>query len=183
MTLTQGKVRIIGGQWRRHLITFPDHADLRPTPDRVRETVFNWLGQDLSGIRCLDLFAGSGVLGFEAASRRAKQVVMVESDLKVFRTLLKNKEKLHATHVELVHMNALEFIVSDVRRFDIIFLDPPYRLELLPELLPTLMSRLDHNGQIYIETGKTWTPDSEWQIKRSGRAGKVYYQLLELAHG
>jgi len=183
MALTPGKVRIIGGQWRRRIITFPSHTDLRPTPDRVRETVFNWLGQDLSGLHCLDLFAGSGVLGFEAASRGAKQVVMVESDPKVSKALQENKEKLNATQIELAKMSALEFIVADLRQFDIIFLDPPYRQKLLPELLPALASRLDHNGRVYIETGEAWVPDQQWLVKRSGKAGKVFYQIMGLTNG
>lgn len=180
MAITQGKVRIIGGHWRSRLITFPEQPDLRPTPDRIRETVFNWLGQDLSGLSCLDLFAGSGALGFEAASRGAKQVVMVDADAKIYRALHENKEKLQAAQVELVMMNALNFMDSDVRRFDVIFLDPPYRLELLPELLPLLPSHLEKDGLVYTETKGTWIPDKQWNVKRSAKAGAVYYQLLEL---
>lgn len=180
MALIQGKVRIIGGHWRSRLITFPEQSDLRPTPDRIRETVFNWLGQDLSGLSCLDLFAGSGALGFEAASRGAKQVVMVDADAKIYRALHENKEKLQAAQVELVRMNALNFMVSDVRQFDVIFLDPPYRLELLPKLLPLLPSHLEKDGLVYTETKDTWTPDKQWHVKRSAKAGAVYYQLLEL---
>ena len=87
MASNKGKIRIIGGEWRSRILTFPNQKDLRPTPDRVRETVFNWLGQDLSGRTCLDLFAGSGVMGFEAASRGAKQVVMVETDAVILKAL------------------------------------------------------------------------------------------------
>jgi 16S rRNA (guanine(966)-N(2))-methyltransferase RsmD len=180
MAITQGKVRIIGGHWRSRLITFPEQPDLRPTPDRIRETVFNWLGQDLSGLSCLDLFAGSGALGFEAASRGAKQVVMVDADAKIYRALHENKEKLQAAQVELVMMNALNFMDSDVRRFDVIFLDPPYRLELLPKLLPLLPSHLEKDGLVYTETKDTRIPDKQWNVKRSAKAGAVYYQLLEL---
>ena len=103
MALSQGKIRIIGGHWRSRIITFPHRTDLRPTPDRVRETLFNWLGQNLDGIRCLDLFAGSGALGFEAASRGAAQVVMLESDSFVFQALLENREKLKADQIELTY--------------------------------------------------------------------------------
>ena len=126
MALMQRKVRIIGGQWRSRILTFPEHADLRPTPDRIRETVFNWLGQDLSGLICLDLFAGSGALGFEAASRGAALVVMIDVDARIFRALHENKEKLQATQVELIMMNAVNFMNSDIRKFDVIFLDPPH---------------------------------------------------------
>jgi 16S rRNA (guanine966-N2)-methyltransferase len=175
----QGKVRIIGGQWRSRLITFPDLADLRPTPDRIRETLFNWLGQDLSGLNCLDLFAGSGALGFEAASRGAEQVVMVESDARAFKALQENKAKLQAAQIQLIRVNALEFIASDLQHFDIVFLDPPYRLELLPELLPLMSTHLKKTAQVYIETRATWIPDTQWHVRRSGRAGAICYQLIE----
>ena len=184
MALIQGKVRIIGGQWRSRLLVFPELSDLRPTSDRVRETVFNWLGQDLSGLSCLDLFAGSGALGFEAASRGAALVVMVDADAKVYRALRENKEKLQATQVELVMMNALNFMNSDTRKFDVIFLDPPYRLALLPELLPLLPSHLAEGGLVYAESQSTWIADQQWHVRRSAKAGIVHYQLLELAqHG
>ena len=180
MAVTQGKVRIIGGHWRSRLITFPDRSDLRPTPDRIRETVFNWLGQDLSGLSCLDLFAGSGAIGFEAASRGAKHVVMVDADARIYSALHENKQKLQATQVEVVMMNALNFMNSDRHLYDVIFLDPPYRLELLPELLPLVPSHLAKNGLVYAETKGIWTPDKPWHVKRSAKAGVVYYQLLEL---
>ena len=184
MAVTRGKVRIIGGQWRSRLLAFPEHPDLRPTADRIRETLFNWLGQDLSGMRCLDLFAGSGALGFEAASRGAASVVMVDADAGVYRMLRENKEKLQATQVELVMMNAMNFLKSDARKFDVIFLDPPYRLALLPELLPLLPCHLETGGLVYAEDKGNWTADARWQVKRDTRAGSVYYRLLELAqHG
>lgn len=182
MTLIQGKIRIIGGQWRSRLLTFPEHPDLRPTSDRIRETVFNWLEQDLSGLRCLDLFAGSGALGFEAASRGAAQVVMVDNDARVYKALKENKEKLQAMQVELLLMNALSFMKSDARKFDVIFLDPPYRLDLLPGLMPMLPSHLEQNGLVYSESRGIWNLDEQWKIHRSARAGTVRYQLLELAH-
>jgi 16S rRNA (guanine(966)-N(2))-methyltransferase RsmD len=180
MVLVRGKIRIIGGLWRSRLLTFPANPDLRPTPDRIRETVFNWLGQDLTGLSCLDLFAGSGALGFEAASRGASQVVMVDADTKIYQTLHENKEKLQALQVELKMMNALNFLNSNVRKFDVIFLDPPYRLELLPKLLPLLPSHLEKSGLVYTETKGTWLADKQWRVKRSAKAGTVYYQLLEL---
>lgn len=180
MPLMRGKVRIIGGQWRSRLLGFPDHPDLRPTSDRIRETVFNWLAQDLSGLRCLDLFAGSGAFGFEAASRGATQVVMIDNDARIYRALKENKEKLHAMQVELLMMNALNFMKSDARKFDIIFLDPPYRLELLPELMPLLPSHLAEGGLVYSENRGIWNLDKQWNIHRSAKAGTVRYQLLEL---
>ncbi len=182
MALMQRKVRIIGGQWRSRILTFPEHADLRPTPDRIRETVFNWLGQDLSGLICLDLFAGSGALGFEAASRGAALVVMIDVDARIFRALHENKEKLQATQVELIMMNAVNFMNSDIRKFDVIFLDPPYRSGLLPELLPLLPPHLETHGLVYTETPRAWIPDKQWNVRRSAKAGAVHYQLLELVH-
>lgn len=179
--IMQGKVRIIGGHWRSRLITFPDQPDLRPTPDRIRETVFNWLGQDLSDLSCLDLFAGSGALGFEAASRGARRVVMVDEDAKVYKALRENKQKLRAMQVELVKMNALNFMNSDIRKFNVIFLDPPYRLELLSELLPLLPLHLEKDGVVYTENKGICIPDKQWHVRRSAKAGVVYYQLLEPA--
>jgi 16S rRNA (guanine(966)-N(2))-methyltransferase RsmD len=175
----RNKIRIIGGQWRSRILTFPDGADLRPTPDRVRETVFNWLGQDMSGRSCLDLFAGSGAMGFEAASRGAESVVMVESNAGVLRALKFNLGKLGAEHIELLAMDALKFIDSDRRRFDVIFLDPPYRLGLLPKLLPRLDSHLAREGLVYLEGDSFREPDEDWLLWRKGLAGKVHYGLLK----
>jgi len=184
MASARGKVRIIGGQWRSRLLAFPENPDLRPTADRIRETLFNWLGQDLSGMRCLDLFAGSGVLGFEAASRGAALAVMVDEGAAIYRMLRENKEKLQATQVELIMMNAMNFLKSDTRKFDVVFLDPPYRLPLLPELLTLLPSHLALGGLVYTETKGHWTPDVSWSVRRKAKAGTVHYQLLELAqHG
>jgi 16S rRNA (guanine(966)-N(2))-methyltransferase RsmD len=173
------KVRIIGGKWRSRIITFPDSADLRPTSDRIRETVFNWLGQDLSGKTCLDLFAGSGAMGFEAASRGAKQVIMVELDHEVFKALNANSQKLGATQIQLVALDALKFMDSDRQRFDVIFLDPPYRLGLLPKLLPLLPSHLTENGLVYVEDDNFLGCGEDWVVWRKGQAGKVHYQLLK----
>ncbi len=183
MGVNRGKVRIIGGCWRSRMITFPNCTDLRPTPDRTRETVFNWLGQSLNGMSCLDLFAGSGVLGFEAASRGAKQVVMIESDSFVYHTLLKNREKLKADQVELMQTDAFSFLAFDKRQFDLIFVDPPYRLGLLPEILPLLPQRLTQDGQVYLEPDQSWIPNEQWRVRCKGKVGKVSFQLLELNSG
>lgn len=178
MSLTQNKVRIIGGEWRSRVISFPHYAGLRPTPDRVRETVFNWLGQDMSGRTCLDLFAGSGAMGIEAASRRSELVVMVESSPTVYSALQASLQKLRADQIELLMIDALEFIMSDQRQFDVIFLDPPYRLGLLPKLLPLLPSHITKDGLIYVEGNSLSELDEDWLVWRSGRSGKVHYQLL-----
>lgn len=179
MATAVGKIRIIGGHWRSRLIHFPDRADLRPTAGRIRETLFNWLGQDLTGLNCLDLFAGSGVLGFEAASRGAQSVVMIENDSIALRFLQENKEKLQATQVSLLKTDAIEFIQSDTRKFHVIFLDPPYRLDLLPKLLKTMPRMTEERGKVYIESNDYWTQESPWTVIRNGKAGEVYYQLLE----
>jgi 16S rRNA (guanine(966)-N(2))-methyltransferase RsmD len=175
----KNKVRIIGGEWRSRIISLPEGTNVRPTPDRVRETVFNWLGQDLSGKNCLDLFAGSGAMGFEAASRGAAQVLMVESDPEVLKSLRVNIHTLAAPQIRLVAMDALKFVDSDRQRFDVIFVDPPYRLELLPKLLPKLSLHLVDDGLLYVEDDSFWEPDAGWLVWRRDRAGSVYYQLLK----
>lgn len=183
MASKTGSVRIIGGLWRSRMIAFPAHIDLRPTPDRVRETLFNWLGQDLTGLRCLDLFAGSGALGFEAASRGAAQVVMIESSHVVYTALAENKVRLKAQAVELIKMDASVFLTTDARKFDIVFLDPPYRLDILPEILPLLAAHLAQDGLVYLETERHYDLDAllaHWEIRRKGKAGKVNYHLMEL---
>jgi len=176
--LIQNKIRVIGGEWRSRVITFPRSAGLRPTPNRVRETVFNWLGQDMSGRTCLDLFAGSGAMGIEAASRGSERVVMVESSPTVYSALQTSLQKLRADQVELLMMDALEFIMFDQRLFDVIFLDPPYQLGLLPELLPLLPLHLAKDGLVFVEANNLSELDGNWLVWRSGRAGKVRYQLL-----
>ena len=178
-TVKQNRVRIIGGVWRSRLLAFPDVVGLRPTPDRVRETLFNWLGQSLDGKSCLDLFAGSGALGFEALSRGAGQVVMVERDEKVVRALRGNSAALGTKTLELVVADALKFLAHETRRFDIIFVDPPYGLRLLPALLPSVLPCLADDGMVYAESDEAFDPGLEWQVWRSGSAGQVNYYLLK----
>ncbi|MEO8767672.1 MAG: 16S rRNA (guanine(966)-N(2))-methyltransferase RsmD [Nitrosospira sp.] len=175
----RNKIRIIGGEWRSRLITFPSVADLRPTPDRIRETVFNWLGQDMSGKTCLDLFAGSGAMGFEAASRGAERVVMIESNPEVLKALKSNSQKLGAKQIQLAARDALKFMDSDRQLFDVIFLDPPYRLGLLPQLLSLLPLHLAEDGLVYMENDNFSETGTDWLVWRKGYAGKVCYQLLK----
>jgi len=175
------QVRIVGGAWRSRLLPFPAVIGLRPTPDRVRETLFNWLGQLMDGKTCLDLFAGSGALGFEALSRGAKQVVMVERDAKVARALRVNAATLNAENCELVAADALKFLDKETRRFDVIFVDPPYDLHLLPRVLPKLLPRLSDDGMVYAESDSALEVGPEWQVWRSGNAGQVHYYLLRKA--
>ena len=163
------------------MITFPDAEGLRPTPDRVRETLFNWLGQTLYGKTCLDLFAGSGALGFEAASRGAERVVMVEMNRAVLRALQENINKLGCANVVVIAQDGLEFTSRNEQRYDVIFLDPPFQSDYLPRLLEILPQRLNEHGVVYVESATTITVPPPWQIIKSGKAGLVHYQLLQVA--
>jgi len=174
------KVRIIGGEMRSRVISFPDAEGLRPTPDRVRETLFNWLGQTLYGRTCLDLFAGSGALGFEAASRGADRVVMVERNRTVFKALQENAKKLGCANVFVHAQDGLEFASRDAQRYDVIFLDPPFQSDYLPKLLELLPQRLNEDGVVYVESGVAVEIPPPWQVIKSGRAGQVQYKLIKL---
>ncbi len=178
--LLAGKIRIIGGQWRSRQIQFADDAQLRPTPDRVRETLFNWLGQDLTGMRCLDLFAGGGALGLEAASRGAEKVTMVEQNAKAVRNLRSSIEKLAASQVKLEHADARAFLAASPERYDIIFVDPPFASSLLADVLPLLPEKLEEGGQVYVESSDKLLPGDTWSIWKQGRASHVHYCLLNL---
>ena len=171
-------VRIIGGLWRSRLIEFPDAADLRPTPDRVRETLFNWLGRDLTGMVCLDLFAGSGALGFEALSRGAASVIMVEKNPAVLRALRDNAQKLGATGLTVVRGDALEFVRGARSRFDVVFVDPPYRLGMQVAALGLLRRLLAEGGRVYLEGDSVFEAPRGWAIFRRARAGNVHFHLL-----
>src|SRR3954467_6592388 len=149
--MTRNRVRIIAGTWRSRVIRFPPAAQLRPTPDRVRETLFNWLGQRLDGQSCLDLFAGSGALGFEAASRGAARVVMVESDREVFEALRQYKELLGASRVEPVLGDAFDYLRKTTDEFNLVFLDPPFRQNALGSVLELLRDRLAPQARVYVE--------------------------------
>jgi 16S rRNA (guanine966-N2)-methyltransferase len=179
-----GKVRIIGGEYRSRIIQFKDNmAGLRPTPDRVRETLFNWLGQDLTGKICLDTFAGSGVLGFEAVSRRANQVVMLEKNPAVVRDLRYNKELLVCSNIEVIQTDSLSYLQNCNKKFDVIFLDPPYNSGLL---LPTLniikeKQLLLPNATIYVECAVR-DEFIGFTVLKHKVAGAVNYALLKLAN-
>jgi 16S rRNA (guanine966-N2)-methyltransferase len=177
-------VRIIGGAWRSRLVYFPPRQDLRPTPDRVRETLFNWLGQDLTGKTCLDLFAGSGALGFEAASRGARRVVMVERDPATFRALAASRAALDAAAVELKRADALEFLRDGGGGvYDVVFLDPPFKADFWPRLAPLLPRHLAPGALVYHESAARPVLPPGWTVHREGRAGQVAYQLLKRAEG
>ena len=180
----QQSLRIIAGQWRSRKIRFPDLPQLRPTPDRVRETLFNWLMPVIAGARCLDLFAGSGALGLEALSRGAGEVVFVDRDYKVMRYLRDTLQLLKAEQASVVQAEALSYLAGDASGFDIVFLDPPYQSD---ELLPCCRALEAHpwltpHAYIYIETASQ-TPLAElppnWTVMREKTAGQVSYRLAQ----
>ena len=171
-------VRIVGGLWRSRILEFPDAVDLRPSPDRVRETLFNWLGRDLSGMVCLDLFAGSGALGFEALSRGAASVIMVEKNPVVLRALRDNAQKLGATGLTIVRGDALEFVRDARSRFDVVFVDPPYRLGMQVAALDLLRGLLAEGGRVYVESAAVFEAPRGWAVLKRARAGNVHFHLL-----
>jgi len=177
------RIRITGGEWRSRLLAVPDVPGalaLRPTPDRVRETLFNWLGHDLRGLSCLDLFAGSGVLGFEAASRGAGPVVMVENDRKVFAALKKNADGFAAGPFELLCLDALKFApISPADGFDLVFLDPPYGRGMLEQIAPRLGQLAKATARLYVEAEAALDSLGEFEVVRRGQAGQVFFHLLE----
>ncbi len=181
--MNANRVRIIGGLYRSRFLRFPARPGLRPSPDRVRETLFNWLGQELDGCECCDLFAGSGALGFEAASRGARRVVMVEQDARVFQALEANAELLGCEAVvELRRCNALEFVREAHRAFDVVFLDPPFDSGLLARIAPELSRLVRRGGMAYVESPNGIELEPPWQLHRRGTAGQVTYQLFTHGH-
>jgi 16S rRNA (guanine966-N2)-methyltransferase len=177
--LIANRVRIVGGEYRSRILRFPPHPELRPTPDRVRETLFNWLGQDLRGRACLDLFAGSGALGFEAASRAARPVVMVERDRRSYQALLRNAQLLGCENsVEVLHADALQFARAVTSTFDVVFLDPPFDSGLMTAIVPLIARLTRPGGAVYVETAGGLDLESPWRQHRRARAGHVTYQLF-----
>jgi 16S rRNA (guanine966-N2)-methyltransferase len=172
------RVRIIGGEHRGRRIAVADRPGLRPTPDRVRETLFNWLGQTLDGLACLDLFAGSGALGFEAASRGASRVVMVENDREAFGALEEARATIGLRQVDLVFGDAFDYVKQGSDRFDVVFLDPPFRQNALAAALERLPRRLAPGARVYVEAPEPLAA-AGWRELKGARAGQVSYQLLE----
>ena len=179
MNSSKGKLRVIGGKYRSRLLRVPARPGLRPTPDRVRETLFNWLGQVLDGLACLDLYAGSGALGFEAASRGARRVVLVEKDRIALAELERNRAALGADHVEIFGGDAAKFLEREGECFDVVFLDPPFRQNALPALLEKLHSRLAPRARVYVEAESPVPAVSPWIELKRAKAGQVSYQLLQ----
>jgi len=175
-----GEVRIIGGQWKRSKLRVADAPGLRPTPDRVRETLFNWLGQDLSGWRCLDAFAGSGALGFEAASRGAAEVVLLERDRRLVATLADAKVRLKAEPLRIEAVDALSWMARAAPdSFELVFLDPPFDAALLAPALAAAARIVVPQGYVYVESGAPLPAAAGLSTYREGRAGAVHYALLQ----
>ena len=180
------EVRLIGGRWKRSKLPVVDAPGLRPTPDRVRETVFNWLGQDLFGWRCLDAFAGTGALGFEAASRGAAAVVLLERDRRLAAKLDESKQRLHADALRIETADALAWMARCAAgSFELVFLDPPFDAPLLEPALPLARRLVVADGYVYVESGRPLAPETlaaqGFAIHRQGRAGAVHFQLLRHA--
>jgi 16S rRNA (guanine966-N2)-methyltransferase len=182
----RNSVRIIGGGWRGRRVSFPDIPGLRPTPDRVRETLFNWLQQAIPGARCLDLFAGSGALGLEALSRGASEAVFVEQAQLAARTLQEQLIRLGgAGRGQVVEMGAARYLRSPPKPFGIVFLDPPFGRDALAEYVPLLDQGawLTAGSLIYLENEKAAgvpTLPPRWEILKSKSAGEVGYHLARV---
>ena len=174
-----GEVRIIGGQWKRTKLPVAEVDGLKPTPDRVRETLFNWLGQDLHGWRCLDVFAGTGALGFEAASRGAKEVLLLEKNRKAYGCLQKAQKQLGAEQVHILCTDGLHFLQTDGReKWDVIFLDPPFDLNLFEKALKMAQNRVAPSGVIYLESDRIIEPPPGLVCYKQAKAGAVYYTVF-----
>jgi len=186
------QVRIIAGNWKRTPLTVLEAPGLRPTPDRVRETLFNWLNflfqSDWAARRCLDLFAGSGALGVEAASRGAAQVTLVDVYPPAIQQLERLKLKLQAEQLRVIQGDALSVVkrcVAQGDQYDVIFLDPPFHRDLLAHILPECLALLKPGGLLYLEAEKALTPADlpncllNWQVIRNDRAGQVFFHLLQ----
>ena len=176
------EVRIIGGAWKRTRLPVVDRPGLRPTPDRVRETVFNWLGQSLVGWRCLDAFAGSGALGFEAASRGAVEVVLLERDPGAAASLRDTTTRLAAAAVRVERTDSMHWMArAPAGSFDVVFIDPPFESSLLAAALPVAGRIVREGGYLYVESAAPVDPTRAgptMELFRAGRAGSVHFQLL-----
>jgi len=178
-----GEVRLIGGLWKRSKLPVPDRPGLRPSPDRVRETLFNWLGQDLTGWRVLDAFAGSGALGFEAASRGAIEVRLIERDSAIARSLAATRERLGAAAVEVTCTDALAWMSrGEPGHFDLVLLDPPFDSALLEPALARAAPLVAPAGLLYVEAGEALeSAPPGFEVWRQLRAGAVFAHLLRRA--
>lgn len=182
---TAGQVRIIGGEWRGRKLPVVDAPGLRPTGDRIRETLFNWLQSDLAGSDCLDVFAGSGVLGAEALSRGAASVVSIEKQAKLLKLLQQVLQPLAGARLQLVQADALVWLNQPAaRQFDLVFVDPPFALQLQQQVVDLLVRHqwLKPSARIYVERPQDSQPlqlPSGWCLLREKRAGAVSYALYQ----
>ncbi len=178
------KLKIIGGDWRSRSIHFDDAPGLRPTPARVRETLFNWLRNDILSSRCLDLYAGSGALSFEAASRGAMNVVQVENNSLACRLLKENAVSLNAKQIKIVQLDVFRYLAGDAELFDIVFIDPPFQQSLAVQTCQWLEDKgwLSPHAKIYVEVESTLKLErmpENWSQLKSKVAGEVGYHLFE----
>ena len=178
------RLRIIGGEWRSRFLPFPDVEGLRPTTDRIRETVFNWLQPVVPGANVLDMFAGSGALGFEALSRGAQSLTLLEMNAKAAKQLTENVRTLKTENAKVVQTDALSWLKQCEEKFDLIFLDPPFNKGLLPECLALIESRnlLNPNAWIYIESEQDLSSLNlpiNWRLHRDKKAGQVRLSLYQ----
>lgn len=176
-TKYSNQVRIIGGQCRGRKLSFASADGLRPTPDSVREKLFNWLGQDLTGKTVLDLFGGSGALGMEAASRNAKRVVIADNNRQTVQTLEKNSHELGLGQVQIVCSDGIAYLTNLKEKFDVVFLDPPFAWQSWESLFNALGARLNDGAYVYIEAGRQ--PDKPaWLMGyREGKSGQSTFEL------
>jgi 16S rRNA (guanine966-N2)-methyltransferase len=181
---TKNRVRIGAGEWRSRLVSFPDVDGLRPTADRVRQTVFNWLGQSLTGKVCLDAFAGSGALGLEAASRGATRVLLCENNALAVKSLRENIALLQATSCEIVGKDVIAWLKTTPLIFDVVFCDPPFAAGLHAPFLAAIHAHLTAESRLYIEADQPLDrliDGTPYEIVKSAKAGAVYFGLLRLA--
>lgn len=189
--MIQNEIRIIGGTWRSRKIQFPSVAGLRPTPNRIRETLFNWLTSHIRDARCLDLFTGSGALGFESLSRGAAYVLCLEKNREAYQMLLKNAERLKADNMDIQEKDALTWLsepsqqlLDASKTFDIVFVDPPYALKALSKCFALLENQawFAINTLIYFESDvliESLTLPDTWKVLKKKKAGSVYYYLTQ----
>ena len=184
----RNQIRIGGGLWRSRVLAFPDAPGLRPTPDRIRQTLFNWLGQTLHGKTCLDAFAGSGALGFEAASRGAERVVMCEANGGVARALAGNAALLAADQCSIVPRSVFDWLRASTLVFDVVFCDPPFSENLYTSFFVSLTPHLAENALVYVEAAypieslvmQLAAAAPSYEVVKSSKAGSVYFGLLRL---
>lgn len=179
--INKSSLRIIGGTWRGRIIRFPTLPGVRPTPDRVRETLFNWLGQNLAGWQTLEPFAGSGILSLEALSRGATQAVAWDMDKYAVQALALTARALDTTFLETNTRNAQVALAQEKRQFDLIFLDPPFQENPWPWLFDACAPLLKPSGYLYAEAGALLTPPAPFCRYRHGKAGQVHYHLFSFA--